>query len=286
MKKLLIVLLLLLPSILWAQLNHELLYNAYLSNDFEIWKTAIDEAHTSKMTIKQLEELVNYEYGYIGFCLDSKQTTEAQRMMTSIEKHVTTLENHHYQPAIVAMYRSALCAFKIKENKWQLIPLGKQSIEYAELAYEKDPKHPLIVSMKGNIDFFRPALLGGSKKNALYNYEKATELFENQNQTTFNWNYLANLLSMAQAYEKTGNLKKADLICKKILQIAPNFKYLNEVYYPQLLEKIEQNRLNPSPQCRDVACRVSTTNTVGDLTVQTERAPSLPNNVFLQTFAH
>lgn len=240
MKKLLIVFLLVLPSILWAQLNHEVLYKAYLSNDFEVWKTAIDEVQTSKMTIKQLEELVNYEYGYIGFCLDTKQTTEAQRMMTAMEKHLTTLENHHYQPAIIDMYRSALCAFKISENKWQLIPLGKQSIQYAQSAYEKDSKHPLIVSMKGNIDFFRPALLGGSKKNALYNYEKATELFENQNQTTFNWNYLANLLSMAQAYEKTENLQKAALICKKILQIAPDFKYVKDVYYPQLLAKIDK----------------------------------------------
>lgn len=237
MKKTVLLFLLLLPALLQAQLNHELLYNAYLTQDFQVWKNAIDEAQNSKMTTRQLEELVNYECGYIGACLGEKKTTEAVRVMNSMERHLTVLENHNYQPAITNMYRSALCAFKITENKWQLIPLGTQSIKYAELAFEEDPKNPMIVGMKGNVDFFRPAIIGGSKKNALYNYEKATELFENQKQTTFNWNYLANLLSMAQAYEKTGNIQKAQMICEKMLTIAPNFKYVKEVYYPQLVKK-------------------------------------------------
>jgi len=238
MKRKLTAILLLIPCILQAQLNHEMLYNAYLSEDFQIWKIVIDEAQDSKITTKQLEELINYEYGYIGACLALEQPNEAQRIMKVMNSHLSILEKHHYQPAIIHLYRSALCAFKISENKWDVISLGTQSVEYAELAYKEAPNNPLVVNLKGNMDFFRPQLLGGSKQNALYNYEKATELFETQKQTTYNWNYLANLLSMAQAYEKTGNLKKAELICKKILGIAPNFKYVKNTYYPQLLEKM------------------------------------------------
>lgn len=286
MKHIIAVILVCIAHMAQAQVNHKVLYEAYLAQDFQVWKTAIDQSQSSQMTIKQIEDIINYEYGYVAVCLGAKNTEEAERVMQFMERQLDLLEQHQYQPAVVNLYRSVLYAFKIPSNKWDVVSLATKSVKCAQKAYEHDPKNPLVVNLQGNVDFFRPKLFGGSKKNALYNYEKAVELFEQQNQTTHNWNYLATLLSMAQAYEKTGNLQKADLICQKILQIAPNFKYLNEVYYPQLLEKIEQNRLNPSPQCRDVACRVSTTNTVGDLTVQTERAPSLPNNVFLQTFAH
>ena len=90
--------------------------------------------------------------------------------MRLMERQLAILERHQYQPAVVHMYRSALYAFKIAFNKWDVISLGTQSVKYADLAYSEAPKNPLIVSFKGNVDFFRPQLLGGSKKNALYNY--------------------------------------------------------------------------------------------------------------------
>ena len=238
MKHTLTVILLFISYLVQAQVNHEVLYNAYLTQNFQVWKTTIDEAQKSKMTLKELAEVINYEYGYIGASLGANKTEEAARVMRLMERQLAILERHQYQPAVVHMYRSALYAFKIAFNKWDVISLGTQSVKYADLAYSEAPKNPLIVSFKGNVDFFRPQLLGGSKKNALYNYEKAVELFEQQNQTTHNWNYLATLLSMAQAYEKTGNLKKADLVCQKILHLAPNFKYVKEIYYPQLTKKL------------------------------------------------
>lgn len=240
MKHTLTVILLFISYLVQAQVNHEVLYNAYLTQNFQVWKTTIDEAQKSKMTLKELAEIINYEYGYIGASLGEHKTEEAARVMRLMERQLAILERHQYQPAVVHMYRSALYAFKIAFNKWDVISLGTQSVKYADLAYSEAPKNPLIVSFKGNVDFFRPQLLGGSKKNALYNYEKAVELFEQQNQTTYNWNYLATLLSMAQAYEKTGNLKKADFVCQKILHLAPNFKYVKEVYSPQLTKKLAE----------------------------------------------
>lgn len=238
MKSTLTTILLVLSYFVQAQVNHEALYNAYLAQDFQVWKKSIDEAQKIKMTIKQIEEIINYEYGYIGVCLDENKNAEAVRIMQLMDRQLTILERHQYQPALVYMYRSALDAFQISLNKWDILSLGARSVKYADLAYHTDPQNPLIVSLKGNVDFFRPKLLGGSKKNALYNYEKAIELFEQQNQTTHNWNYLATLLWMAQAYEKTGNVQKAELVCQKILTLAPNFKYVKEVYYPELTKKM------------------------------------------------
>jgi len=95
----------------------------------------------------------------------------------------------------------------------------------------------MVVSLKGNIDFYRPGIFGGSKKRALFCFEKSLKLFEEQNLTTNNWNYIATYLAMAQAYEKNGEKEKAILTCKKILEVSPNFEYVKNVYYPKLTKK-------------------------------------------------
>ena len=66
MKHTLTVILLFISYFIQAQVNHEVLYNAYLTQNFQVWKTTIDEAQKSKMTLKELAEVINYEYGYIG----------------------------------------------------------------------------------------------------------------------------------------------------------------------------------------------------------------------------
>jgi len=40
------------------------------------------------------------------------------------------------------------------------------------------------------------------------------------------------------AYDKTDNPLQAKLICEKLLRKEPNYKWIKDVYYPKLLEKI------------------------------------------------
>ena len=58
--------LLLFPTIALAQFNDAKMYQAYLKQNMDVWQQALDEAYTiSKPTVRQLEKIVNYEYGYI-----------------------------------------------------------------------------------------------------------------------------------------------------------------------------------------------------------------------------
>lgn len=235
-------LLLFFPSALLADLNDQIMYNAYLTGDLAVWSDAINKEIKEKnsYTRKELEQLINYQFGYIGYCISEQKYDEATRHITNMERKLQLLETCKHDVALVKAYRASLCIFKMPMNKWKFISLGINGIQLADEAYRLNPSNPLIVTIKGNMDFYKPAVAGGSKKNALFHFEKAIELYKKDQMTEHNWNYMATLLNMAQAYEKTGNMQKALLICKEILEIAPNFKWVKETYYPQLLNKTKQ----------------------------------------------
>lgn len=229
--------LLVFPTIALAQFNDAKMYQAYLTQNMDVWEQSLNEAYTiPKPTVRQLEKIVNYEYGYIAARLDEKNKNEAQRVMDKMAAHIKLLEENHFDAAMISVYRSSLCAYSYKLNVWDLSSVSK-CIDYIEKAYAESPNNPMVVSLKGNIDFYRPSFFGGSKKRALFNFEKALKLFEKKNLTTNNWNYIATFLAMAQAYEKSGEKEKAILTCKKILEVSPNFAYVKNVYYPKLMKE-------------------------------------------------
>ncbi len=214
-----------------AQIDHKKMLQAYFAEDLEVWRTAIDQIDDTDTTM--LRQMANYEYGYIGFCLARERFDEAKRRITTMRNHLNTLEKGGYEAAMLNLYRSALCAFELSMNRWKFATLGVESVRLANLAYEQAPDNPFVLSLKGNTEFYRPALVGGSKKRAIALYERAVALYEQQ-QLTDHWNYYATLLALAQSYEKTDNREKAKTVCRKLLAAAPNFEYVRDKYYPSL----------------------------------------------------
>ncbi len=214
-----------------AQIDHQTMLDAYFTEDFEVWKRTIDA--TNDTDTAELKQIVNYEYGYIGLCLGRDRTDEATRYIDKMKTHLQTLEKCGYSTTMLNVYWSALCAFELSMDHWKFATLGIESVQRADKAYKSEPNNPFVLSLKGNTDFYRPSLFGGSKKNAISVYEKAVQQYEAQ-QLTMHWNYYATLLTLAQAYEKTDNLDRARTICKKLMQVAPNFKYVKETYWPKI----------------------------------------------------
>lgn len=214
-----------------AQIDHAQLLQAYFAEDLEVWRAAIDRIDDTDTAA--LRGMANYEYGYIGFCIGRERFDEAKSRIATMKRHLNTLEQSGYDTAMLNLYRSALCAFELSMNRWKFATLGVESVRLANLAYEQAPENPFVLSLKGNTDFYRPALAGGSKKRAIELYEKAVALYERQ-QLTDQWNYYATLLTLAQAYEKTDDREKAKAVCRKLLEAAPEFKYVRDKYYPSL----------------------------------------------------
>lgn len=214
-----------------AQIDHQKMLQAYFTEDFDVWKCVIDA--TNAADTAALKQIVNYEYGYIGLCLGRNRTDEATSYIAKMKTHLQTLEKCGYSATMLNVYWSALCAFELSMNHWKFATLGVESVRLANLAYEQAPNNPFVLSLKGNTEFYRPALVGGSKKRAIALYERAVALYEQQ-QLTDHWNYYATLLALAQSYEKTDNREKAKTICRKLLTAAPNFEYVRDKYYPSL----------------------------------------------------
>ena len=77
--------------------NRERIYNAYISGNMDNWKRIIDEMENSKnMGSGAILELVNYQYGYIAWCMGEDNKKEARDYLELAEKNLDILENRGY----------------------------------------------------------------------------------------------------------------------------------------------------------------------------------------------
>ena len=79
-----------------------------------------------------------------------------------------------------------------------------------------------------------PSMFGGDKKRSIEYFNRALALYGTQMQKRYNWNVLETQLTLAQCYEKTGQVDKAIALCEQVLKSEPNYVYMRDVYLPQL----------------------------------------------------
>jgi hypothetical protein len=217
------------------------IYNAYISNNMGKWKTTIDEMNQQQnKSYEFILELLNYQYGYIGWCIGNKKNKLAEEYLKLGQKNIQILEKSNYNISMVNSYKSAFYGFRIGLNKLQAPFIGPKSVECSKLAMKQDDKNPYGYIQFGNSEYYMPATFGGSKKVALEYYEKAEKIMElNPEQAKEDWNYLSLLTIIAQAYTELKYYKSAKAIYEKILRIEPNFLWVKNELYPELLKKIK-----------------------------------------------
>lgn len=215
--------------------NSPKIYEAYLSGNMKQWKTVIVEMQKqkSKSNATLLDE-INYQYGYIGWCIGTEKKEEAKTWMQYMEKNLDILEQKKYEPSMTASYRGSMIGFRIGLNKLQAPFIGGKSIAFAKSAMELDTNNPLGFQLNGNILFYSPEVLGGSKSDAMKQYLLALKKMDSQPLwKNKNWNYLSLLTVIATAYYEIGEADKALLYLKKALTIAPNFEWAKNELYPR-----------------------------------------------------
>jgi len=216
------------------------IYKAYISSDMNKWKNAIDLMNTEKnKTNDFILELVNYQYGYIAWCIGNNRKKEAAIYLELAEDNIYILEKKSFKPSYVSSYKSAFHGFRIGLNFLKAPFIGPKSIYCAELAIELDNKNPYGYIQYGNKEYYMPAVFGGSKETAICYYLKATELMEaKEDEIKENWNYLNLLVVIGKAYEETGNYKDAMFFYEKILKIEPEFLWVKNDLNPNIKTKI------------------------------------------------
>jgi len=221
--------------------NNQDIYNAYILNNMPRWKVIIDQIETkAEKSNELLIELVNYQYGYIAWCIGTNHKDEAQNYLRRAEENLKLLENRRFALSKVYGYKSAFYGFHIGLNIFSAPFIGPKSMASAKQALTTDPDDFFGYIQMGNVQFHAPSMFGGSKQEALKNYLKAKVLME-KNIPDFakDWNYISLLSSIAQAYEQTDDLVRAKLIYEEILKYEPRFTWVRDELYPKLLKRLK-----------------------------------------------
>lgn len=241
MKYLLSICLLLALTLVKGQDYRSAVYQAYIHEEMVKWKELMEQmeqeyARTSDAGL--LYDLLEAEYGYMGWLVSGKKKKEAEELLTRAEKHMTLLEERGLDNARVYSLKGAFYGFQIMLDPLKAPSLGKASMSANDKAMSLDPEEPQVWLEKANMDYYRPPVFGGSKRKAVPSYEKAVGLFESKpNRTRESWVYLNCLAGLGIAYENTKKITEAGEVYRKILKLEPSFKWVKEELYPDFMEK-------------------------------------------------
>jgi tetratricopeptide (TPR) repeat protein len=220
--------------------NKSDIYQAYINGDMTRWKKVMDtmEQQNGKSNAF-IMELINYQYGYIAWCIGNNKVKIAGEYLSLAEKNIKILEKQGYQISMVNAYKSAFYGYRIGLNKTKALFIGPKSMGCAHSAIKQDPENPFGYIQYGNIQYYIPAIFGGSVKVAVEYYLKALKLMEsNEEQIKEDWNYLSLMTSIARAYTEMKDFPSAKTVYEKILKIEPRFIWVKDELYPQLLKRI------------------------------------------------
>ena len=236
-KILLVSLTLLLTSLSsWGMTSKQIIYKAYISADMQLWRTVIDNLHAkANKTLEQELELLNYEYGYIGWCLSQKKKQVVGTYLKRYDARLSRLTSDQVR-GLRSAYRSAYYGFEIGLNKVKAPFLGPKSIREAKQSVKLDPKGWLGYVQLGNIDFYKPSLFGGSKEDALKYYLKAEQILLKEG-IDQDWNLLSLWAQIGLTYEALNNPQKAEFYYRKALNAEPQFKWVRDELYMNLKKK-------------------------------------------------
>ena len=244
-QKYIVILILLIFSSLGAMASYKTeIYKAYISNNMNEWKKVMDRMNLeTKRDNDFLLELLNYQYGYIGWCIGNKENEQAKKYLSLAEKNIEILENQSFELSTLNAYKSAFYGYRVGLNKFQAPFIGPKSVESAKKAIELDKNNPYGYIQIGNSEFYMPSVFGGSKTVALENFKKAENLMErNPEKIKNDWNYLSLLAMIVMSYKELKQYELAKYYCEKALKTEPEFLWVKLDLYPEIKNLIKQKK--------------------------------------------
>ena len=146
------------------------------------------------------------------------------------------LEKSPENPTLLA-YKGAYIGFTIGISNLKAIYLGRRSLRYIDKSLELDPENIQGNIEKGNSLYYCPSAFGGDKAEAIKYFVKAVKSFEKKGLVVNNWMYINTMTALGQAYEATNQIQLAKLCYEKIIRIFPNFMWVEDELYPDMLKR-------------------------------------------------
>jgi len=197
----------------------------------DAWRTTIEDMEEQTPgDPEELLELINFQYGYIGWCLGQDRRREVQVVLSRLEENLERLKSASGETADYHAYAAAAYGFRIGLSAWRAPALGPRSMKHAEKALQVDGASFQANLEMGNLWRYRPAVFGGSKAKALPFYVKALAILEQEpsERRCRNWMYLKLLVLVGQLQQDLGNPEQARRCFEQALQIEPGFVWAKE----------------------------------------------------------
>lgn len=218
------------------------LYSSFQSGEMREWEKVMTEMkgiYSRKPSVDLLFTLTQTQYGYIGYLIGSKKSKEARILIAVAEKNIDTMLKHKPDWADAIALKAALVAYNISLSPYKAPILGPRSMNLIGEALTISKNSLQANIEKGNAFHYAPSMFGGDPVEATTFYTKAIALMEKQQaeKQICSWLYLNTLTQLALAYEKSNQTQMADATYRRILFIAPNFKWVREQLYPNFKRK-------------------------------------------------
>lgn len=215
------------------------IYKAYSRGKMDKWYEimATFEEQITKHGVAEQFELIGYYYGYTAWLIGAEKYDTAEVYIDKSEEIIDGLLVASPENATLMAYKGAFIAFTIGISNLKSIYLGPRSMKYINKSLELDSANIQGNIEKGNSMYYRPSAFGGDKTEAITYYLRAVQSFEKQELVVNNWMYINTLTALGQAYEATDQIQLAKSCYEKIIRIFPNFMWVEEELYPDLLKR-------------------------------------------------
>ena len=215
------------------------IYKAYARGNMSRWLEVMKgcEASTNKTELQKQLELINYYYGYTGWLISVKKYELAEQYIDKTDLMLDKILADHPLNATAMAYKGAFIAYEIGMSKYKAIFLGKKSMRLIDRGLEIEPDNIQANIEKGNALYYSPSAFGGDKIQSIVYYKIAIKSMEKKQLTKNNWMYLNVMTSLGLAYEATEQIQKAKLCYEKILRIEPDFMWVGDELYPDMLKR-------------------------------------------------
>lgn len=221
--------------------NSEIIYESYIHNKMGDWKNVCDQMQQlPNISIESQVYLINFQYGYIAWCIDNDRQKEALKYLDLAENNLQEIQKKIYKPSVINTYKSAFNAFRAGLDNKAALKSGVKSLEYADMAIKEDSANYFAYFQRANIYRHTPELFKGSKKKAIEYYLKAEALIrKDKNIHHPNWNYLNLLVTITETYIEVKDYIAAKKYCDKILKIEPEFHFVKDSISPKIKNHIK-----------------------------------------------
>jgi tetratricopeptide (TPR) repeat protein len=213
----------------------EKLYDSYVRGQMQEWEQIITDMELDYEKSERLEllyELCFAYYGYIGYLLSEEEDKAAKHALDKAIKKTKLLEKSlGDRPDVLAM-QGALLGYRIVLSKFTSMFLGPKAMKYIKKAYESGENCFNCNTEMGNMKFYTPKFLGGSKTEAIPYYEQAVSILESSSlKTDRDWIYINVVLQLANAYKETGQLDRACELWEAMLEYEPKAEWIRKDLY-------------------------------------------------------